>query len=147
MNVRKSQMTSAEKKFLEIYVKTCDSLKALNTAYPKSLKWTERSQYAQVNKILKRPRMSQALKRHNEAEAEALKDSTLLNKRKILNEIIRQYSEASENGASERTNSVALLKLLAQISKLLDNGGGSTNLQVNIQNNAITAQVSDYLNL
>lgn len=144
--VRKDCYTDGEKVFLDVYFKTDDTLKALNTAYPNSLRWSKDAQYAQVGKILKRPRINLAVKRHKEAIENALNTSTLLNKRKILDEIIRQYSETAESGASERTNSVQLLKLLAQISKLLDN---STNINNNITvNNApVVNEIVNYLDL
>ena len=141
---KKDALTKQENIFLNEYIKTCDGIKSLLLAYPNAEKWSSDAKYAQINKILNRPRINQRLQAHNERVAGALAQSTTLNKRKILDEIIRQYTETSTNGASERTNSVALLKLMAQISKLLDN---TPAVAVQVNNNVVASEVSDYLNL
>lgn len=145
MRRKKNELTKQENIFFKEYIKTSDMLRALNTAYPTSVKWSKNSQYAQASKILNKPIMNTRIKEHNDAEKKALANSTLLNKRKILNEIIRQYTETAENGASERTNSINLLKLMAQISKLLDNSPQiNNNIVVNNQN---INDISNFLDL
>ena len=137
-------LTKQQQIFFENYVKTSDGLASLFLAYPKAKAWTYNAQHVAVNRLLNNSKIILKLKEFNEKQTQSLVHSTTLNQRKILNEIIRQYTETAENGASERTNSVALLKLLAQISKLLDN---TPKIDVNIQNNNTMQEINNYLDL
>ena len=88
--------------------------------------------------------MNLKIKEHNEAEAEALKNSTTLNKRKILNEIIELQEQAKTEKGQSMVNLQAL-KLLAQISKLLDNTPQINN-NITVNNQSIN-QISKFLDL
>ena len=142
---KKTELTPQEKIFLSEYIKTSNGIKALNIAYPKSINWSYNAQHVQVNKLLNKPKIDLRLKQHNEAEAEALKNSTLLNKRKILNEIIEAQQTAKEAGAGQAGINLQALKLLAQIAKLLDT---SPTINNNIQvNNNTMNQINNFLDL
>ena len=137
-------LTEQQEIFCQEYFKNPIMSQALTKAYPKAVNWKRNSVDVQANKLLNNPKINRRICELSEAAESALKASITLNKRKILDEIINQYNQTSTNGAAERTNSVALLKLMAQISKLLDNTPQTT---VNIQNNTVLGEVSDYLNL
>ena len=144
MRRKKNELTPKEKIFLSEYIKTCNGIKALNIAYPNTLKWNKNMQHVQVNKILNNPIVNLHLKEHNEAQKKALNESVTLNKRKILNEII-ELQENAKNEKGQAMVNLQALKLLAQISKLLDNSPQiNNNIVVNNQN---INQISDFLDL
>jgi len=145
MRLKENQLTKNQQIFLEYYIKTNDGIGALNKAYPKSIKWTKNAQHVEASRLIKNPKIMLKIQQHNDAEAKKLVYSTTLNKKKILNEIINQYQQTAENGASERTNSVALLKLMAQISKLLDNNPVINN-NIQINNNTMN-NINNFLDL
>ena len=144
MRRKKNELTPKEKIFVDEYIKTSNMLRALNTAYPTSVKWSKNSQYSQASHLLNKPIINTRIKEHNEAEAEALKNSTLLNKRKILNEIIELQEQAKTEKGQSMVNLQAL-KLLAQISKLLDNTPQINN-NITVNNQSIN-QISKFLDL
>jgi hypothetical protein len=144
MRRKKNELTKQETIFFKEYIKSSNMLKALNVAYPTTVNWNKNCQYVQANKILNNPIMNLKIKEHNEREAEALKNSTTLNKRKILDEIIELQTNAKNEKGQAMINLQAL-KLLAQISKLLDNSPQiNNNIVVNNQN---INQISDFLDL
>lgn len=137
-------LTQAQECFLQNYLKTSNGYQSYLIAYPSAKNWKRNSVDVQVNKLLNNAKINQRIKEHNEQIESTLKESITLNKRKILNEIISTYEQTAQNGAAERTNAVNLLKLMAQISKLLDN---TPNINVAVQNNTVVNEVSDFLNL
>lgn len=137
-------LTEQQEIFCQEYIKNPIMYQAFVKAYPKALKWKRSSVDPEASKLLNNPKINTRIQELMNKKDDALLKSVTLSQRKILEEIIRQYTETSTSGASERTNSVALLKLMAQISKLLEN---TTQTTVNIQNNTIMGEVSDYLNL
>ena len=144
MRRKKNELTKQESIFFKEYIKDGDGLRALNTAYPKTIKWNKNCQWVQANKILNNPIMTLRIKQHKDAEAEALKNSTLLNKRKILQEII-ELQENAKNEKGQAMINLQALKLLAQIAKLLDNSPTiNNNIQVSTQN---INQISNFLDL
>ena len=119
-------------------------LRALNTAYPTSVKWNKNSQYSQASHLLNKPIINARIKEHNEAQKTALNESVTLNKRKILNEII-ELQENVKNEKGQAMINLQALKLLAQIAKLLDNSPTiNNNIQVSTQN---INQISNFLDL
>jgi len=142
---KKTELTPQEKIFLSEYIKTSNGIKALNVAYPKSINWSYNAQHVQVNKLLNKPKIDLRLKQHNEAEAEALKNSTLLNKRKILNEIIELQQNCKEAGQGQSAVNLQALKLLAQIAKLLDTTP-TINNNIQINNNTMN-NINNFLDL
>ena len=119
-------------------------LKAMNTAYPTSVKWNKKTQYVQANRILNKPIINVRLKEHNEAQKNALNESVTLNKRKILNEIIELQQNCKASGQGQAGISLQALKLLSQIAGLLT----ENKTEVNINNNTVMVQdVSKYLDL
>lgn len=138
-------LTEQQEKFCQEYIKNPIMYQALIKAYPKAKNWKRTSADAQASRMLDNPLIDARIK-HLMAEKDAvLAKSVTLSQRKILEEIISQYQQTSANGASERTNSVALLKLMSQISKLIGENG--TNVTVNVQNNTVVGEVTDYLDL
>ena len=137
-------LTKQQQIFLDHYKKTSNGIESLIKAYPAAKNWTYNAQHVQVNKLLNNPKIDLKLAEHNRAVESALANSTTLNKRKILNEIIElQQSIKSDKG--QTSVNLQALKLLSQIAGLLQEN--TNNIQVNIQNNTVAGEVSDYLNL
>ena len=144
MRRKKNELTKQETIFFKEYIKDGDGLRALNIAYPTTKNWNKNCQWVQVNKILNTPIMALRIKQHKEAEAEALKNSTLLNKRKILQEIIELQQNCKASGQGQSGINLQALKLLSQIAGLLT----ENKTEVNINNNTVMVQdVSKYLDL
>ena len=144
MRRKKNELTKQETIFVNEYIKTSNMLKALNTAYPTSVKWNKNTQYVQANRILNKPIINVRLKEHNEAQKNALNESVTLNKRKILNEIIELQQNCKASGQGQAGISLQALKLLSQIAGLLT----ENKTEVNINNNTVMVQdVSKYLDL
>ena len=138
-------LTQQQEDFCKYYVKSGIGYKAYLQAYPTAKSWARNSVDVAATKLLNNALISQRIQELNQNIESTLKTSVTLSQRKILEEIIKTYQETTANGASERTNSVNLLKLMAQISKLLENT--QNNIQVNIQNNQTVGEVTDYLDL
>lgn len=144
MRRKKNELTKQETIFVNEYIKTSNMLRALNTAYPTSVKWNKNSQYSQASHLLNKPIINARIKEHNEAQKTALNESVTLNKRKILNEII-ELQENVKNEKGQAMINLQALKLLAQIAKLLDNSPTiNNNIQVSTQN---INQISNFLDL
>ena len=137
-------LTPAQEVFCLEYHKRGIASDAYKKAYPKSIQWKDESLYPKASNLLKKDKIKTRLQALQAEAVESVQKNVVLNKTKILEEIVKQYTETSTNGASERTNSVALLKLMAQISKLLDN---TPAVAVQVNNNVVASEVSDYLNL
>ena len=140
----RKDLTQQQEIFCQEYIKTGNAYSSYLVAYPKAKTWKRSSVDPKACNLLKQDKIQARITKQNAKINSALENNLILNKSKILHEIIRQYTEASGNGAAERTNSVALLKLLAQISKLLDN---SPAITINNNTQIVAAEVSDYLNL
>lgn len=138
-------LTPAQEVFCLEYHKRGIASDAFKIAYPASLKWKDTSLYPRASELLNNSKVKARLAALNAEAVQSVQKNVVLNKTKILEEIVRQYTETAQNGASERTNSVALLKLMSQISKLIGENG--TNVTVNVQNNTVVGEVSDYLGL
>ena len=138
-NNNKETLSPAQELFLSEYFKTNNARRAYLTAFPDKKRWKIEAVDSAAWKLLNTEKV---LKRIAEYKKK-LEMTGVLNKQKILQELVRQYEEASKNGTAERTNSVQVLKILAQITKLL----GGDNVTVNVQNNVAVGQVADYLDL
>ena len=140
----RQELTKKQQIFLEHYIKTSNGLEALHLAYPNSKEWSYNAQHVEINKILNKPNVNLKLQEHNRAVESALQESTKLNKRKILNEIIELQQQCKEAGQGQSSVNLQALKLLSQIAGLLSE---QPQVQVNIQNNTTVNEVTDYLDL
>lgn len=135
-------LTQAQECFLQNYIKTSNGYQSYLIAYPSAKNWKRNSVDVQVNKLLNNDKINQRLAEHNRKIESTLAESTTLNKRKILNEIIElQQSIKSDKG--QTSVNLQALKLLSQIAGLLTE---QPQVQVNIQNNCV-GEVTDYLDL
>lgn len=119
--------------------------KAFLKAYPAAKKWKDTSLYPKASNLLDKDKIKARLQVLEDETKKSVQKNVVLNKTKILEELVTLFENAKASGASERMTSLQAIKLMAQISKLI--GDNSQNIQVNIQNNQVTAEVSDYLNL
>ena len=110
--------------------------------YPKAEKWKRNSLDVQVQKLLNNPKIDRRIAELNEQKTSVLMNSTKLNKRKLLETALQMLEDT--NNPAERTHAVSLIKLLFQKEGMLS---PETVTQVNIQNNNVVGEVSDYLNL
>lgn len=138
-------LTQQQEIFVNEYIKTCNGYKSFLIAYPKSKKWTRNSVDVKVNQLLNNDKIRLRIKAHNDAIAKSTQESITLNKRKILNEIIDLTERLKEAGIGQSNTQLQALKLLSQIAGLLQEN--TSNIQVNIQNNTVMGEVTDYLNL
>lgn len=137
-------LTQAQECFLQNYLKTSNGYQSYLIAYPSAKNWKRSSVDVQVSKLLDNDKINQRIAEHNRTVESALQESTKLNKRKILNEIIELQQQCKEAGQGQAGVNLQALKLLSQIAGLLQD-----NTQVNIQvnNNTVVNEVSDFLNL
>ena len=135
-------LTQQQENFAKLYVKYGISRKAYLEAYPKSQKWTQSAVDCEASKMLNNPKVSQRIDTLNEQKTSALLQSTKISHRKLLETALQTMLEC--NTPSERQHFVSLIKLLFQKEGMLQ---PETVTQINIQNNTVVNEVSDFLNL
>ena len=143
MYMASKELTNKQKIFYEHYIKTCNGIEALKKAYPKAVTWSYNAQHVEVNKLLNNPKISLKIAEHNRAVESALQESTKLNKRKILNEII-ELQQSIKTDKGQTSVNLQALKLLSQIAGLLTEN--KTEININ-NNNVVVGEVTDYLDL
>jgi len=144
MRRKKNQLTFQENKFLNEYLKSGSGLKALSIAYPKSERWTQNTKYSQVHKLLNNPLISIRIKEHNDAEREAIKNSTILNQRKLIESAL-MILENTQNNPQQYAHAINVLKLLYQQQGMMPKTDNNTT--VNIINNNSIENISNFLDL
>lgn len=138
-----SNLSKQQQIFLDEYIRTCNGIEALKKAYPTSKNWTYNAQHVQVNKLLNNPKIDLKLAEHNRKVESTLAESTTLNKRKILNEII-ELQQSIKTDKGQTSVNLQALKLLSQIAGLL--AENKTEININ-NNNIVVGEVTDYLDL
>ena len=136
-------LTQQQEKFIQKYIECGIGYQAYIYAYPKAKNWERNSVDVQANRLLNNPKINQRLAEHNKKIESTLAESTTLNKRRILNEIIELQQQCKEAGQGQSSVNLQALKLLSQIAGLLSE---QPQVQVNIQNNCVS-EVTDYLDL
>lgn len=139
----RNELTQQQENFLQKYIECGVAYQAYIYAYPKAKNWTRNSVDSQANRLLNNPKINTRLAEHNKKIESALEQSTTLNKRRILNEIIELQQQCKEAGQGQAGVNLQALKLLSQIAGLLSE---QPQVQVNIQNNCV-GEVTDYLDL
>ena len=137
-------LTQAQECFLQEYLKTSNGYQSYIKAYPNAKKWKRNSVDCKASLLLDNEKIQQRISEHNAKVESTLLKSTTLNKRKILNEIIELQQNCKQSGNGQNPTQLQALRLLAQVAGLLTE---SPQVQVNIQNNTVVGEVSDYLNL
>jgi len=138
----RNELTQQQENFLQKYIECGVAYQAYIYAYPKAKNWTRNSVDSQANKLLNNPKINTRLAEHNNRVESTLKQSTTLNKRKLLETALQMLEDT--NNPAERTHAVSLIKLLFQKEGMLQ---PETVTQINIQNNTVVNEVSDFLNL
>ena len=136
------KLTQQQENFFKLYVKYGIGRKAYEEAYPKSKNWKDSTIKAEVSRALNHPLISTRIAELNEQATSVLMKSTALNKRKLLETAIQMLEDT--NNPAERQHAVSLIKLLFQKEGMTS---PEAAIQVNIQNNTVMGEVSDYLNL
>ena len=136
------KLTQQQENFCKLYVKYGIGRKAYEEAYPKSKNWKDSTINAEVSRALNHPLISTRIAELNEQATSVLMKSTALNKRKLLETAIQMLEDT--NNPAERQHAVSLIKLLFQKEGMTS---PEAAIQVNIQNNTVMGEVSDYLNL
>ena len=136
-------LTHQQQIFVDEYIKTSNGIMAIEKSYPKCKNWTKNAKHVQINKLLNHPKINLIIQKYNEDIANKLKNSVTLNKRKILNEIIELQQTCKKSGNSQNPTNIQALKLLSQISGLLQDN----KQDITINNNINMADVSTYLDL
>lgn len=135
-------LTQQQEDFCKAYVKYGISRKAYMEAYPTSKNWKENSIDSKASQLLNNEKIEQRISELNEQATSVLMESTKLNKRKLLETALQMLEDT--NNPAERTHAVSLIKMLFQKEGMLQ---PESVTQVNIQNNTVVGEVSDYLNL
>ena len=135
-------LTQQQEDFCKEYVKCGIAFKAYQKAYPTSLNWTRNSIDSRASNLLNNSKIEARVNELNEQATSTLMNSTKLNKRKLLETALQMLEDT--NTPAERTHAVSLIKLLFQKEGMLQ---PENVTQVNIQNNTVVNEVSDFLNL
>ena len=138
----KKNLTPKQEMFCQLYVKYGIGAKAYMEAYPTSKDWKRNTLDCEVYKMLEHPHIAHRIEQLNEQKISALQKSEKLNRRKLLETALQMLEDT--NNPAERAHAVSLLKLLFA-KEGMTQPQNTVNVQVN--NNTITAEVSDYLNL
>ena len=135
-------LTEQQEIFCQEYVKNPIMYQAYIKAYPKAVNWKRTSVDPEASRLLDNPKINARIGEIMEAQESTLLKSTTLNKRKLLETAIQMLEDT--NNPAERQHAVSLIKLLFQKEGMTQ---PETALQVNIQNNTVIGEVSDYLGL
>lgn len=138
----RNELTQQQENFCQLYVKYGIGAKAYLEAYPKSKNWKRNTLDCEVSRALNNPKISTRVAELNEQKTSALMNSTKLNKRKLLETALQMLEDT--NTPAERTHAVSLIKLLFQKEGMLQ---PESVTQINIQNNTVVGEVTDYLDL
>lgn len=135
----KNGLTIQQEKFCQEYIKTGNAKKSVLVAYPKSNSWKENSIYKLAQKCLDNTHIQARLEMLQNECTKSLKIST----NKLLTRLVEIAEEC--NTPAERQHALTALKMLLSTTDLVKTN--QNNINVNIQNNTITAKVDDYLGL
>ena len=135
-------LTQQQEDFCKYYVDIGIGYNALIKAYPKAKNWKRNSIDCQVQKLLNNTLIDHRIAELNEQKTSALMNSTKLNKRKLLETALQMLEDT--NTPAERTHAVSLIKLLFQKEGMLQ---PENITQINIKNNTVVGEVTDYLDL
>lgn len=135
-------LTEQQEKFCQEYVKNPVMYQAYVKAYPKALNWKRSSVDPEASRLLDNPKINTRIGEIMNAQESALLKSTTLNKRKLIETALQTMLEC--NTPAERQHFVSLIKLLFAKEGMT---APAQAIQVNIQNNTVLGEVSDYLNL
>ena len=135
-------LTQQQDDFCRYYTDIGIGYKALIKAYPSAAKWTRASADSYVNKLLNNTLIMTRIEELNAKKTSALMESTKISHRKLLETALSAMIEC--NTPAERQHFVSLIKLLFQKEGMLQ---PETALQVNIQNNTVLNELTDYLDL
>ena len=135
-------LTQQQEDFCHHYVNLGIGNKALLKAYPSAKNWKQNSIDCQVQKLLNNPLIDHRITELNEQKTSALMNSTKLNHRKLIETALEAMNEC--NTPAERQHFVSLIKMLFQKEGLLQ---PQTAVQVNIQNNTVVQELTEYLDL
>lgn len=138
-------LTPQEEIFALDYHKNGIASKAFIKAYPTAAKWKDSALYPKASNLLNKDKIKTRLAALDAEAIKSVQKNVVLNKTKILEELVTLFEETKKSGAGERMTSLQAIKLMAQISKLI--GDNSQNIQVNIQSNVVVSEVTDYLDL
>lgn len=136
-------LTDQQEVFCREYVKHPVGYSAYLLAYPNSKTWQRNSVDVAATKLLNNTLIQQRLATLNAEIESTLKNSTTLSKRKILEEIIELQQKCKAQD-SQNTVNLQALKLLSQIAGLLQE---NTQINIQVNNNTVVNEVSDFLNL
>lgn len=137
-------LTQQQEDFCLAYADIGIGYKALIKAYPNSAKWTRASADAYVQKLLNNDLIVTRVTELNEQKTSALMQSTKLNQRKLI-EAALEILENTRNDKAQYSHAVNILKLLYAQQGMMPKDSPQT--VVNVQNNTVVGEVSDYLNL
>lgn len=136
-------LTPKQKKFVEKYIETKNAYKSYLYAFPSSQKWKRAAVDSQACILLKTPKVVSKIQAAELAAQKKLEKSIILNKKKILKEII-ELTEKTKKQEGQTTVNLQALKLLSQISGLLTEN--KTEITIN-NNNQTVNEVIGYLDL
>ena len=138
----RNELTQQQENFCKFYVDIGIGSKALIKAYPKAETWKRNTIDCQVQKLLNNPKINHRINELNEQKTSALMQSTQLSHRKLLETALQTMIEC--NTPAERQHFVSLIKMLFQKEGMLQ-PSNQVNIQVN--NNTVVGEVTDYLDL
>ena len=141
--LNKYGLTPQQETFCQEYFKNPIMYKAYIKAYPKAEKWKRTSIDPEANKMMNNPKIITRIEQLQAEHESVLKNSTTLNKRKLLETAIEMLE--TTNTPSERGHAVQLLKMLFQKEGLLSEN--NNNININVNNNTCINEVSNFLDL
>jgi len=137
-------LTQAQETFLQEYLRNGgNGYKAYLVGYPNAKKWKRASVDRRTSDLLNNSKIQARITEHNQKINSTLEKSTILNKRKILNEIIELTERLKASGVGQSNTQLQALKLLSQIAGLLQ----ENKTEININNSMNVAEVSNFLDL
>ena len=135
-------LTEQQELFCQEYVKNPIMYHAFIKAYPTAKNWKRTSVDPEASKLLNNPKIDTRIKEIIEQQESTLRNSTTLNKRKLLETALTMLEDT--NNPAERQHAVSLLKLLFQKEGMTQ---PEMAVNVNIQNNQTVNEITSYLNL
>ena len=137
-------LTQQQEKFCQEYIKTGIAYKDFLVAYPNSKNWQRDSVDNKAYQLLKKDEIQARIATYNRQIESTLADSTKLNHHKLL-EAALEILEDTRHDKAQYSHAINILKLLYTQQGMMPKDNTQVNIQVN--NNTVVSELTDYLDL
>ena len=138
-------LTPQEECFCLEYYKTGKGSESLKKAYPTSKNWKPDSIYAKASNLLDKDKIKLRIEALQAEHEKSVQTSKKLNHHKLL-EAALEILEDTRHTPSQYANAINVLKLLYSQQGMMPSAN-SQQINIQVNNNTVVGEVTDYLDL